>query len=156
MAKFTDKAGREWAVELTVGDLAALRKEAGFDLSPCFTGKADLIDLIYGDHERLARALWVLCEADATRAGVTPEQFGRALPGRVLAAAGDALLEAVADFRHRPAVAAQVKAHLPTALATMEARLTKVVTDQMTSNGSAGNSPGSPAGSTPAPSPGGT
>lgn len=154
MAKFRDRAGDEWGVEITIGDLDALRA-AGLDLGKVGSDPAalDVLDT----PETVGKVLWVLCGEQAEKRGLSPEQFARRFNGPTLFAAGDAVTEAVADFSQRPAVAAAIRSKLPGAMARLDAVkiaawetvLEKVGTTPSGSTGSAGNSPASP-GSTPA------
>lgn len=132
MASFKDRNDREWRLELDVPMVVALRTRVGFEL-----GKAAVSErfgeILFGDPETLVRVLWVICEQQAEKAGVTPEQFGGGFNGQAVSDAVDALIGAITDFTHRPAVAAAIKAKLPTTLAGMEARMIRAIEEKMNS-----------------------
>ena len=140
-AKFKDRLGREWELCLTVADLKTLR-EVGFDLSKA-TGSADgLVELLFGDPERLVAACCILAH---TPDSVSGDDFAAGFDGPTLEAAGLAVVEAVVDFFPRSAVAKWMKERLTQGMAEFDAELIRKL-----SSVSAGSLPGTPA-STPAP-----
>lgn len=99
---FVDLSGRTWMLEITAGALKRLREQVGFDLATLVKQKlAALVDLL-DDPERFVGALWVLCEQQAARFGLTPEQFPEGFGGSTLEAAGNAFVEAIALFSRNP------------------------------------------------------
>lgn len=151
MSKFTDANGRDWQVTLTVGLLRPLR-ELGFGLDEL---KGTTVGgLAFAEPEKLVEVAWLLCEAQADKAGVTPEQFGAGFDGDTLDRFADAFMGAVLLFfpslrRLGPALAAKravileaVTAEAVKALPTDEAIRTGVAS-AMRSNGTAGSSPDS-------------
>lgn len=150
MSKFTDATGREWAVGLTVGLLRPLRG-IGFGLDE-LKGTA-VGTLAYAEPEKLVELAWLLCEPQADKAGVTPEQFGAAFDGDALDNFADAFMEAVLSFfpslrRLGPALAAKraviqtaVADELTTALPTDD-EIRDQVRRTMRSSGTATNSAG--------------
>lgn len=152
MNEFTDALGHRWRLAFTIGDLPRLRA-AGFDLTAALKTETGVIEFLFGDPERLAAALWVLCESQAAAAGVSPEQFATALDADAIDAACTALMGYVVDFRHRlPGARAAAKAAIPGAVMRAEAAMAEVIraaTGQPapptggTSSPIAGDSPGS-------------
>jgi len=96
MHSFTDNEGREWHLVVTVNDVRRLRKLLGVDLVEVVTG--DLAGQLRSDVVLLCDVIYALCAGQAERAGVTDEEFGRALAGEVIDDATRALLEELADF----------------------------------------------------------
>lgn len=146
MAQFTDKQGREWMIEITLGDVPPL-KELGLDVEAVFDDPKAASAA--GRVEVLGRALWHLCEEQAREREVTPERFARAITGPVRWDAAAALEAAVLDFTLPPAAATKAKARL-------SAERDRVIETAFPatpggSGGGGGNSAGSPD-STPAPS----
>ncbi len=119
MAKFTDSAGNEWAIRLTVGNVAALKSEAGFDLSAACRGGEALARALYDEPDTFAKILWQLVSEQNTRLDLKPAGFLDLLDSETLDAASDAFLEAVADFFHRRR-SGEVKRQLPALLATID------------------------------------
>lgn len=96
MKTFVDNAGRMW--ELVVDPYDVKRIEARL--------KYNLLDVRLQDEQlaawllhpvRIVDTLWLLCEAQAEKLGVTEADFGRALRG-TLFDASQALLEELTDF----------------------------------------------------------
>lgn len=159
MATFKDRHGREWRVELTLGNLPHLRA-AGFDVGKVVKNP-DALDCL-DDPETLGRVLWKFCEGQAEARKLTPEEFADGFDGPTVHAAGDAIVEALADFSQRPGVAKAIKDRLPAARAKLETALIGAweatlqtapgltTTTPTGSSDRGGNSPASP-GSTPGP-----
>jgi hypothetical protein len=148
--KFVDKLGREWLLEITLGDLPALT-ELGLDVEAVFDDARAASAA--GKVEVLGRALWHLCEGQAGDRQVTPEQFARAITGPVRWAAAAALEAAVLDFTLPPAAATR-------AIARLSAERDRVIETAFPASpggpsGGGGNSAGSPE-STPGGSPSGS
>jgi len=100
MRSFQDRRGREWRVELNVGDVERLRASSlalnvldvvdEHRAEACYTRLSDPVTLV--------RVLWHLIEDQATAIGVTPEDFGGAMGGDALDDAAAALDQALVDF----------------------------------------------------------
>lgn len=105
MASFTDNQGRQWTVELTVGDVKRIRRRTGIDLMGLMdpvgndgaAGKM-LVDAIRDDLVMLIDLLYAILEPAAALRGVGDEDFGKALDGQACGAAVAAFWESVADF----------------------------------------------------------
>ena len=96
MATFTDTTGREWVIVLDVNGLRRVRKRLDLNLLALIVGEA--VDRLADDPVLLVDTLYVLCETQAEREGVSDEAFGAAIRGDVLDAAVAAFLEALTDF----------------------------------------------------------
>lgn len=140
MPTFTDKAGRSWLVELTVADLPRLRA-LGFELGQILSAPERMGDLFLADPEKLVAAVWLLCEAQADTAGVTPEQFAAGFDGPGLERSVEALIGAAIDFFPRSRVATEMRGRLTTALEQAD----RAIIEKMRSSAPATNSPASPA-----------
>jgi hypothetical protein len=152
VASFKDADGREWKLRLTVGLLGDVRRDAGVDLGAAIKSPKDLAGILYADPADLVKVLWVLVEKQATDAGVSPEEFGHAFDGAAIERAGEALLEAVADFFPRSAIGRKIKSNLPKLLEQVDREIEARMDAALTSNAPAGNSPES-SGSIHGPSP---
>lgn len=97
MASFTDKAGRKWLVDLTVGDVkrveAATKVNLGAITQETFAALAS-------DWSVLVDVMCAIIRPQLQEEGVSDEDFAGALGGDELAAATDALLAALVDFSH--------------------------------------------------------
>lgn len=96
MKSFVDNAGRTW--ELVVDPFDVKRIEARL--------KYNLLDVRLQDEllapwlqnpVRIVDTLWLLCEEQAAKAGVSEPEFGRSLRGKLFDAS-QALLEELTDF----------------------------------------------------------
>lgn len=109
MPKFTDKAGRPWELEISIGDVPKLR-ELGLDVETVFDDPQNAPTV--GRVEVLGRCLWHLCAGQAKAAGVEPEDFAGAIRGSVRFAAAEALEAAIWDFILPPSAATKAKERL--------------------------------------------
>ena len=106
---FTDTAGREWTVRITVGTLARLKSIAGFTLddivpkvpsqSNKMQGLADLIS----DPLQVLTAVYAICKPAIDTLNLTFDQFAESgfegeKSAEACEAAGFALLQAIHDF----------------------------------------------------------
>ena len=104
MSTFKDNAARTWGVTLNVHQMKRIRAHLGIDLVNVITldaggkVKVDLVDRIANDPCLLVDILWVCVEDEAKAAGVTDEEFGRALAGDAIDEATKALLDELVDF----------------------------------------------------------
>ena len=121
MAKFTDHTGHEWKLLLTYGSAKRVKDATGVNLAVAGSGNAEWVNLLFDDPGKIVGVLWELCEEQARAANVTAEQFGERFDGATLSAAGDALMEAVADFFPRSRIAQTIREKLPQVVAKAEA-----------------------------------
>lgn len=98
MAKFKDNRGREWFPAFDVFLAERVRDRVGWDVDTCLDEGLKGLSELMRDSPRLVRVVYLLCEDDADKRGISPEDFGRALGGDALDAMRSAFLEAVADF----------------------------------------------------------
>ena len=94
MSTFKDSTGREWFIKVVVDAIERIR-EIGIDLGD-ITGAT--MRRLLADDVLLVRTLWLLCEAQADRDGITPAQFGEAMLGDALDDGYEALRGSLDDF----------------------------------------------------------
>lgn len=99
---FVDSAGREWSVDVSAGNLMRVKRESGgrvnlFDYRSTVDGRP-LLGMLTGDLELLYEVLAFLCEPQAKQAGLSPEDFGRALDAKAFLRAQQALNHEWHDF----------------------------------------------------------
>lgn len=98
MAKFRDNKNREWILEWDVFLAERVLAGPGFNLDTCLEENLKgLVDL-NRNSPLMARVVYLMCEDQADKASVTPEDFGRSLGGDALQGMRKAFMEAVADF----------------------------------------------------------
>jgi hypothetical protein len=120
---FTDAAGREWRLVLNLGMARRIRDELGVDFGQWSAGTPWL--KMATDPFLFGAVLYSMCESQAQRMDVTPEEFGEAITGEVAEAARQALDEAVVLFSPAPMRPAMQKM-LTGAKQTLEQGLTRV------------------------------
>jgi hypothetical protein len=160
VASFKDKLGREWALDLTVGDLKAVRRATGVEFT--VGGGVTLFDQIgrlAGDPELLGRAVWELVKDQAAEKGVEYDSFEKGLDRDTVKGSALALVDAFLDFYHPPAAAAAMREAVRGAMDKTEALIGRRVAETLEGaveafdplshlSRSAGSTPASP-GSTP-------
>ena len=113
MRTFQDNAGRSWTVTLNVWTVKKVRDVLSVDLldlggDPSTSLRAGdepgngLLYRLIADPVLLVDVLYVVCKEQADEAGVTDEQFGRAMAGDAIDGATRAFLEELADFTPSP------------------------------------------------------
>jgi len=140
VAKFLDHTGHEWRVLLTYGSAKRVKDVTGVNLALAGQGAIEWVDTLFGDPGALVGVLWELCAEQAQRANVTPEQFGERFDGATLDGAGNALLEAVADFFPRSRIAQALREKLPQVIEKAE-REAVAKLDALTASNSASPPP---------------
>lgn len=131
MARFKDRTGREWTVEIPgLGAVAKLRTETGFDLNR-IDAHESFVSVLTGDAEQIAAAIWFLVKYHPP--AISFEAFLDAIDAPALAAAKLALVDAVFDFFHHGRAA------------TMKSRLRQILANEVLSGSSDsdGSSPAS-------------
>lgn len=96
MQRFTDASGRTWGVDITVDAIRRVRSMCGIDLLHAVEG--ELIPKLVDDPVQLCDILAAVCEPQAKRDQITPEEFGRGLAGDAIDEACKALLQGLVDF----------------------------------------------------------
>lgn len=104
MATFTDNAGREWRITLdgqTMEDVAEL---ADVDLWAVLDDPFNRIAALLGNRRQLLKVLAALLGPQLEQRKLTMEDFRRAFNPPTMNAAGESLVEALADFSKAPAL----------------------------------------------------
>jgi hypothetical protein len=113
--QFTDSMNRVWTLNPTVGQLKPLR-ELGLDLPKLLTEPDRMSDVLLADPEKLVTWLWLLCEKQADKAGITPEQFAAGFTAPVLERAARAVVLAAVFICRGPRVLRASRPKLEAAL----------------------------------------
>lgn len=95
---FKDNEGRVWHLEIDPWAMKRVRGRTGVNLGTLLNDNLKPFRELVADPITFVDVLWVLCEEQAQKAGVTDEQFGRALRGDPLEEAGSAFEEAYLLF----------------------------------------------------------
>lgn len=107
MAKFIDKKGREWEVDITFGDLEKIKDVCGVDLTLGIDA-AQLAQTVFGNPASFGKMMFVLVEDQANEKGVSPEEFAKGFNLATIESATAAFLESFTNFFLRsPAAAAK-------------------------------------------------
>lgn len=141
MAKFVDCLGREWTLRVTVADLKPL-KEVGFTFTAFVP---DTASAVLFDPEHLMKVLRVMAHVPPE---TTDDDFHAGFDGPAMQRAGEAVLEACANFSPHSRLAAWLSGRFQTGLEILATATVKSIE----SNRSASNSPAASADSPPPPS----
>jgi hypothetical protein len=98
VAKFTDAKGREWSLVITIGHVAELRRDAGFDFDKLKESEDAFASALFGNPITIAKILWVLVRKGGA---TTEDEFYDGLDPDSVDRATVALMEAIVDFFHR-------------------------------------------------------
>ena len=104
MQTFTDIHGHAWTVAVTIGTVKRVKARLGIDMFDTDSFMKQMQDFIM-----LCDLLYVICQDEAEKRGITDEQFGCSLAGQVLRDAREALMEAYMAFFPDPEVAAKLR-----------------------------------------------
>ena len=96
MRTFTDSAGRDWQVSVTVDAVKRVRGTLDVDLLEAASG--DVFMRLASDPILLCDVLYVVCKPQADERQISDEEFGRSPNGDVIERATDAFLEELIDF----------------------------------------------------------
>ncbi len=101
MKTFTDSAGRNWTINLTIDAVKRLKALLEVDLLALEVGDPPLMTKLGLDVVLLCDVIYALIKPQADKEGVSDEQFGQALGGEaILAAQGAFYDELISFFRH--------------------------------------------------------
>lgn len=115
MRTFTDNAGRTWTVAIHVAAVKRVRAILEIDLYGLVNEGFERLAELCHDPVTLVDLLYVLCQDEAEKRGVSDEDFGRAMAGDSIERATMAFIEALTDFFPNPRVRAGLKRVMATA-----------------------------------------
>ena len=101
MRQFSDKTGRLWTIELTIGNVVRVRKrDPRFDLlDPVKDINGTPLQVVLTtDPAEFYELLWLLCEPQLEAAGIGPVQFGESLTAENIIKAQIAFVGEWTDF----------------------------------------------------------
>jgi hypothetical protein len=108
MHAFTDGAKRTWELKITVTSMRRVKELADFDLAGALDDKCKPLMELLGNPERLAQVLYALCKPQLDEKAVSADDFGDALYGDPLEAAGMALATEAVSFFPNPRLREQM------------------------------------------------
>lgn len=95
---FADPKGRRWALKISYDLKESIKETTGINIDRAAIGGLKAIAELLDDGEKFCQALWILVEAQAKAAEVTPDQFIGCFEGETFEAAELAMQEAVVLF----------------------------------------------------------
>ena len=98
MKTFTDSAGRNWPLCLTIDSAKRVRDLLNINLLEPEAGDPPLITRLGTDEILLCDVLFAMVKPQADSQNITSEQFGQALGGDVILAAHTAFYGEIIDF----------------------------------------------------------
>lgn len=153
MPTFKDANNREWLLTVTVSTVRRVHSATGLMLTDVLG--TDLLGRFLGQDPLVTTdVLWAILEPQTAAAGsaITRDQFEAALAGDALLAAGNALVEAIADFFPYPAQREAAKEAIKLVRAKVDELMVEAMNElrEPTPGASPSNAPASAA-SSPAP-----
>ena len=118
MKSFTDNQGRVWELTVDPFDVKRIQGRLGYNLLDVRL-KDEALAAWFGDPIRIVDTLWLLCESQAVKLGVSDEDFGRSLRGSLFDAAHE-LLQELTDFFPLPSQRDSLTARLALQLEGMK------------------------------------
>jgi len=147
MKAFTDRAGRNWTITLTLGTAMTVKEQLGIDLLQPEAGDPPLLTRLGTDEMLLGEVLCAMLQQQFEAQGVTAEDVRNGFDGQTLLAAQRAFYEELIDFfqsRGRTdrakAVAKQVKM-IDAAVTAVETRIDALDIDRTIAGAMSGESP---------------
>jgi hypothetical protein len=104
MQTFTDIHGRTWTVAITIGTVKRVKARLGIDMLDAETFMKQAQDFI-----ALCDLMYVICQDEAEKQGISDEQFGHSFAGPVIREAYNALMEAFFAFQPDPKSEAKLR-----------------------------------------------
>ena len=104
MQTFTDIHGRTWTVAITISTVKRVKARLGLDMLDIETFMKQMQDFLV-----LCDVLYVVCQDEAQKVGITDEQFGGLFAGSVLRTAKEAFMEAYMAFFPDPEIGAKLR-----------------------------------------------
>jgi hypothetical protein len=95
---FTDSAGRNWTISLTIDSAKRVRDLMGVNLLEPEAGEPPLLTRLGTDEILLCDVLYCMVKPQADSQNISSEQFGQALGGDVILAAHNAFYDEIIDF----------------------------------------------------------
>lgn len=99
MQSFVDNAGRTWEIAINVATVRKLRgSPLKLDLMQVVANGADGLGKLLGDPVTFVDMLYVICQEQADKHGISDEDFGRAMAGDAIQQAAEMWLEELISF----------------------------------------------------------
>lgn len=91
---FKDFKGQSWEIAITVGTIAKVRNRLGYNMGDI----RKFYEEVMIDPEKVVNVLYVICESQAEKRGISDTQFGESFDGPTYMAAASALEEEMLLF----------------------------------------------------------
>jgi len=124
MSTFKDEKGVEWIVSINISTIKRVQELLGLNLLDIADGT--IVNQLISDPILLVNCVYVICKKQADELGISDEDFGERMFGDVIAAATEAMLDALVSFTPNP----QDRENLEKVLAKTQ-ELMKVGRDQI-------------------------
>ena len=96
---FTDKKGRRWECEVSMGTWKRLHAQLDLDILTVLDDQASLLSRLHSDLGLLVDCIWLTVQGQHD---IDAEEFANGLGGDVLGQAADAWFAGLVDFFHDP------------------------------------------------------
>ncbi len=98
MATFSDAAGVDWQLRVTVGAINRVRESTGVELDKCLEDNMAVLHEMLVDICKVVDVVYSICRQQAVERNVSAEEFGERMVGDSVTKATDALIESLIDF----------------------------------------------------------
>ena len=98
MAQFEDRLGRKWQIEINVATVKRVAKRIDVNIANLVQDDMKPLADLMSDIVRMVDVIYVLCEPQCEREGISEEQFASGIAGETIQRAIDTFMEELADF----------------------------------------------------------
>ena len=136
MESFKDALGREWKLELLSGHVTRIMKEFGLNI----LDNEQLFEFFFQKRIQISSIIWIICEKQAEKLGIEPEDFVGAFSAETFEAVHLCLHRELLNFSRGRKIAEVLMKNLPAQLEAAEDILAEGISSQIKSIVSSGSS----------------
>jgi hypothetical protein len=126
MKTFLDNAGRTWVIQIHVTAVKRVRALIDVDLFALIDDEMKGLAKLMADPCSLVDVIFVLCQDEAGKLGISDEDFGRAMAGDAIERGRDAFLAELIDFFPDPKVRGALQKVMEISKRIQQARLDRL------------------------------
>lgn len=123
MAKFTDKTGDEWVIDLNVGLIEDIKDSTGVDFDLLLNEPEKLATILFTEPKKLVEVLYVCCMEQCEKRNVQPKSFGYRFDRESIDKAANALIESIVTFYPRAAAGRVLAEEIPGLIKTIDQKI---------------------------------
>lgn len=119
---FKDEMGGTWNVKLNLGTIEAIDEVIPGFSKDIVRDTEKLINLIWGDPQKLVMISWVVCEAQAKERNITPKQFASLFTREVLDSAAECFITEFICFFQVSTASKKMRQAMPSMMEKLKAK----------------------------------